>query len=122
MSAHTVTITKAPDNEQDDLEFTIDSCGGGDCTLWRECAGCKDRTPTHAEVDACEYTDHGERHLNIDGMWMTETGSCALAETDSGAQGMCEIAATAGTGTHQVDCGYWGDGHWDVTLVSPKDP
>ena len=114
MSIHTVTITDA-----EDLEWTLDVCPGGDCTLWNECAACKDHTPTEEEIEAGEYTAHGEHHLCIDEMWMTETGGCALASTDSGAQGICNVASWAGVGTHQVECGYWGDGHWDVDLVQP---
>lgn len=121
MSVHTVTFTKVPNEEQDDLEYTIDSCPGGDCVVWWECKECHERKPSEIEDDEGEYTAHGERHQRIDDVWMTEGKGCAIATTDSGTEGMCEIAETAGLGTHQIDCSYWGDGHWDVDIIKPKE-
>lgn len=119
MSKHTVTITEvAPDT--DDFEWT-GNCpeNDGTCRVWYTCKDCKHEA-TAAEEDASEYTAHGVEHQYINEDWMVESNQCALTSTDSGAQGMTDVAHTAGVGTHEVDVSYWGDGHWDVTLI-PQD-
>lgn len=115
MSKHTVTITEvAPDT--DDFEWTGQCPNEGTCTVWYECSD-GPHTPTEEEEDANEFEAHGILHQFIDSSWMVESNECALNSTDSGAQGMTDVAHTVGVGTHEVDVDYWGDGHWDVTLI-----
>lgn len=132
MSVHTVTVTKldnmhveglADEEYVDGVEFVIDHCPGGDCTVWWTCAECgkSGHQPTELEVQEGEYTAHGEVHQQIDGEWMVESKSCAARATDSGADGMQEVAQAAGLGTHQIDVSYWGDGCWEVSLVKLTD-
>ena len=118
---HTITVTAVPNDESDDLEFTIDHCPGGQCTVWWECRACAEYKPTEDEVDEGEYVRHGEEHQLIDGYWMTQSEQCALGATDSGADGARDVAEEAGLGTHQVRIDYWGDGHWDVSLPPASD-
>lgn len=116
MSVHTVTIKAVPD--ADDFEYEITCPEYGNCDLWYECVkACEDYEPTEEETDEGEYTAHGIHHSNIDGMWMTNTGSCALNSTDSGVDGLHDIATDRGPGTYKVDIDYWGDGLWDLTLI-----
>lgn len=115
MSKHTVTITEVPP-DTDDFEWTCTCPGDGTCAVWYECSAGK-HEPTEDEDMDGNFTAHGVHHQYIDGSWMTETNQCALSSTDSGAQGMTDVAHTVGVGTHEVDVSYWGDGHWDVTLI-----
>ena len=114
---HTITVTAVPNDENDDIEFTIDHCPGGQCAVWWECKTCAEYIPTEDEIDEGEYARHGEDHQRIDGYWMTQSEQCALGSTDSGADGAREVADEAGLGTHEVSIDYSGDGHWDVFLV-----
>jgi hypothetical protein len=115
MSLHTVTIKAVPD--ADDFEYEIECPNSPECALWYECGPCENNyDPTEDENEAGEFTRHGRLHECIDGLWMTNTGKCALGSTDSGADGLFEIAIDKGAGTYQVHIGYWGDGVWDVTL------
>ena len=116
MTAHTVTIKEIPD--ADNFEWEVECPGDSPaCNLWNECGPCEDGyTPTYEEDEAGEYDRHGHHHERIDGMWMTNSGDCALGSTDSGADGIHEIAADKGPGTYKVHIDYWGDGLWDVTL------
>lgn len=114
---HTITVTKVPDEHSDDVELTVDHCSGNACTVWNECTElCAGYTPTEDETDAGKHSNHGVEHQLIDGFWMTESKACALTGTDSGNDGVHEVAETAGLGTHQVVIDYWGDGIWDVSL------
>lgn len=126
MSVHTVTVTKlnnmhieglADEDYVDEVEFIIDHCPGGDCTVWWECE--KDDCRTRDDEDD-EYFAHDEDHQRIDGLWMIESKSCAARVTDSGRDGMQEAAQEAGLGTHQIEVSYYGDGSWDVGLIEPK--
>lgn len=118
---HRVTVTLVPNEESDDVEYTVDHCPGTVCTVWYECTTCDSYKPTEDEEGDGEYTRHDTHHQLIDGLWMTDTSECAIVATDSGADGMHEIALEAGLGTHDVDVDSWGDGSWDVTLVKPKE-
>lgn len=118
---HKVTVTLVPNDETDDVEYTVDHCPGTTCSVWYECDQCSEYEPTKDEDDAGEYDRHNRHHERIDGWWMTDTSECAIVASDSGADGMFEIALEAGLGTHDVDVDYWGDGAWDITLIKPKE-
>lgn len=123
VSVHTVTVTKldnmhieglADEDYVDEVEYIIDHCPGGTCTVWWGCEndGCRDRVD---EDD--EFFAHGEDHQRIDGVWMIQSKQCAARATDSGRDGMQEEAQAAGLGTHQLEVDYWGDGQWAVGLI-----
>jgi hypothetical protein len=116
MSLHTVTITQ-PDPESDDYENDI-TCPGDDesCYSWWECDTCQHEATTN-EIDRSEHQGHGVTHRLIEGHWMTDSQTCSLTQTDSGAQGLLDVAERHGLGTHTIDVDYWGDGHWEITRV-----
>lgn len=119
MKSHAVTITAVPDS--DDFEWEVECPdGASNCTLWEECGACATYEPTADEDAAGEYERHAHDHQRIDGMWMTSTGDCALGSTDSGADGINDIALEHGAGTYQVHIDYWGDDSWDVDLAKPE--
>lgn len=109
---HQVVITQ-PDPECDDFEFSV-TCPGINCSLWMECKDCAHK-PTEDEDD--EFTAHDVHHQRIDGHWMTDTGQCAASATESGADGLSDLAHQFGPSTQQFDVDYWGDGIWDIIHV-----
>ena len=118
---HVITVTRVPDEHSDDVEFTVDHCPGDTCSVWWECTTpCAGHQPTEAETEDGWHENHGVRHQLIEGRWMTESQTCALTGTDSGNDGASSAAEKAGLGTHRLSIDYWGDGIWDVELVSPE--
>lgn len=115
---HIITVTRVPDEHNDDIELTVDHCSGNGCTVWNQCTVlCVGYQPTANEADDCRHENHGTVHNLIDGFWMTESTACALTGTDSGMDGVNSAAEAAGLGTHRVSVDYWGDGIWEVALV-----
>lgn len=118
MSLHTAIITK-PDPESDDFEHDITCPDGDECKAWWECQNCQHEA-TPAEEHTGQHQSHGVIHRSIEDHWMTSSHACSLTQTDSGAQGLLEIAERHGLGTHTVDVDYWGDGHWEITHVEKR--
>ncbi|ALV45814.1 hypothetical protein MB46_10315 [Arthrobacter alpinus] len=113
-STHQVVITQ-PDPESDDFEFAV-TCPSINCSLWMRCKDCS-HEPTEQETAASEYFAHDVDHSLIDGEWMTDTEQCAANATESGADGLSDLAHQFGPSTQQFDVDYWGDGVWDIIHV-----
>lgn len=128
MSIHTVTVHEVPNmhldlpDEQyiDTVKYTVDECPASGCIVWWECVPCRDRDVTEEEDDDGEFTAHGVFHQNIDGMWMTESTSCAIDVSDSAQESMQDAATEAGVGTHKFDLQYEGDDYWSVTKIKEE--
>lgn len=114
--SHTITVTRLPGEEDDDLEYST-TCPptGKSCNVWWECGTCEKakRPVTQDEEDDGEYTAHGVYHQQIDGYWMTESSQCGLT-TDSAQEECWDVAQLVGLGTHDVELDYYGDGQWNV--------
>ncbi|QTF70598.1 hypothetical protein [Arthrobacter woluwensis] len=124
MGEHIITVRKLPG--EDDFDFIVKQCpADARCTYWVPCERC-DLTRlelTEAEDAAGAYFAHGEQHESIEDAWGTSTGRCAL-ELDGAQEGLYELARDHGTGVHEAEVGYWGDGIWEVihirTLTRPR--
>lgn len=114
---HLVTLTT--DKDRDDFDAEVLHMGPHiGCCYWEQCMVCdkENYVPDPDDVD-WEYDRHGEDHQRINDDWMTFRG-CALGRAvDSAWQGLWDIFRAEGAGTFIVDCDYWGDDMWDVTLV-----
>ncbi|MFF9565748.1 hypothetical protein ACF1AJ_20535 [Leifsonia sp. NPDC014704] len=73
---HTVTITKLPDEESDDYEYTFGGGHGFDCAVLTLCkrAACQAMNPDYGD----ERVRHGREHFYRDGDWLVESDLCAL--------------------------------------------
>lgn len=115
---HVITVTRVPDENNDDVELTVDHCSGTGCSVWNQCNDqCAGYQPSAKELEDGQHENHGASHQLIEGFWMTESGVCALTGTDSGSDGVHSVAEEAGLGTHHVSVDYWGDGIWEVSLA-----
>jgi hypothetical protein len=76
--SHTVTITRLPDDESDDYEYTFGGSHGSDCEVYVECKrkACRAMNPEREPLD--ERIRHGRRHFHRDGDWLVESDKCAL--------------------------------------------
>lgn len=116
--SHTLTITKVPDEVDDDYEYTISGEHEDDCAVWFEC----DRMdcPTKSEDfddPAGEGVWHGEDHIAFDDVWATKSTQCAI---DYRNDRMIEQLDGREVGTYDVEVGYWGDGEWYFNLTPEK--
>jgi hypothetical protein len=73
---HTVTITRLPDDHNDDYESTFGGSHGNDCTVLLECKrkACQAMNPDYGD----ERVRHGREHQHRDGIWLVESDLCAL--------------------------------------------
>lgn len=76
--SHTVTITRLPNEESDDYEYTFGGTHGADCAVLWECKrkACRAMNPEYEPFD--ERLRHGKTHYYRDGMWCCESDDCAL--------------------------------------------
>jgi hypothetical protein len=77
--SHTVTITRVPDEESDDYEYTFGGTHGADCMVGKRCTrwACQQMNPDYET----ERTRHGLTHWwNYDNReWIVhDTEDCAL--------------------------------------------
>lgn len=74
--SHTVAITKFPDEESDDYEYTFGGEHGYDCQVLMECKrkACQAMNPNYGD----ERVRHGRDHLYRDGVWLATSDQCAL--------------------------------------------
>lgn len=74
--SHTVTITRLPDEQNDDYEFEFGGNHGGDCAVLMPCKrkACQAMKPEYSD----ERGRHGREHLFRDGDWLVESDQCAL--------------------------------------------
>ena len=115
--SHTVTITRLPDEQSDDVEYTIGGEHDAHCETYRECDKAWHRHPKNADIVGDEWgNDRVGEHRYIEGMWMThEPNGCGLnyafeEYTD-------DDLIEAGLGTHDVTVTWDGD-WWIMSLVS----
>lgn len=112
--SHTVTITKLPDEETDDTEFTIGGTCGHYCIAWTECR----RTRCQKDPERVGYDErdvHGVEHMYIDGVWMVSTGKCALKVMDWSDENICDLKEL---GTFALDVEW--DGDWWIVSPGPR--
>lgn len=76
--SHNVTITRLPDDEHDDYEYTFGGDHGSDCGVWVACKrkACQAMNPEYEPYD--ERVRHGKEHFHRDGDWLVESDQCAL--------------------------------------------
>ena len=74
--SHTVTITRLPDEESDDYEYTFGGTHGHDCTVLKRCArkSCQAMSPYYDT----ERVRHGKQHEWRDGEWLVESDDCGV--------------------------------------------
>lgn len=110
--SHTVTITKLPDEESDDYEYTFGGTHGPDCEVYVECErkACQAMNPDREPYD--ERFRHGKRHFHRDGDWLVESDICALGyvfEYTGDIETFEEAGVTLGTYPVRVE---WEDTWW----------
>ena len=120
--SHTITITRLPDETQDDAEYVIGGSCDSKCTVWWECRrkACSAMDPEHAAGD--ERVRHGKVHRHIWGVgWCVES-------TDCGEQFAYDLSmqadAAPALGTYPLFIEWDGDG-WDSWIdydPQPGDP
>lgn len=108
--SHTITITRLPDETQDDAEYVVGGSCDSKCTIWWECRrkACSAMDPEHAAGD--ERVRHGKVHRHIWGVgWCVES-------TDCGEQFAYDLSmqadAAPALGTYPLSIEWDGDG-WD---------
>lgn len=76
--SHTVTLTRLPDEESDDYEYSFSGTHGRDCQVFRRCgrAACQRMDPFAHPGD--ERVRHGKEHFHRDGEWLVESDDCGL--------------------------------------------
>lgn len=116
MMSHTVTITRLPDDESDDYEYTFGGEHGYDCQTLIECnrKACQAMNPNYGD----ERVRHGRDHVYRDGMWLAQSDQCALRYVF---EGMTEDETFAGC---QVGVTYpvrieWEDESWWLEVQRP---
>ena len=114
--AHTITVTRLPDETTDDVEYTIGGTHDYRCEAWHECLKSWHRHPTSGADYGDEWATKRvpEVHQWIEGMWMvpnkTRCGLDLSFEYDNP-----EFQMTA-LGTYDVDVEWDGD-YWTAALV-----
>lgn len=112
--SHTVTITRLPNEESDDYEYTF---GGGHdhrCEVYVECRrkACHAMNPDYGD----ERVRHGKRHFHRDGYWVAESDQCALRYVFEG-RSPEETFEGLALGTYPVSI-EWEDSWW-LEVQSP---
>lgn len=115
--SHTITITRLPDDERDDAEYTIGGSCDQWCTVWRECDE-KHPAPTDDEIASGEATWHGVEHMSIlDIGWSVQTTECGLDYAyDLG----LEADRVEALGAYVLDVEWDGDG-WQACIGDPVE-
>lgn len=116
--SHTVTITRLPDEDSDDYEYTFGGEHGGDCEVYVECArkACQAMNPDYAPHD--ERFRHGKRHIHLDVGWCAETDICALRYVFEGCtEGETFEGIEVGTYPIRIE---FEDGSFWVEVQNPK--
>lgn len=106
--SHTVTITRLPDENHDDYEYTFGGAHGADCEVYVECKrkACRAMDPERGD----ERVRHGKRHFYRDGDWLAESDICALRYVFED-RGDIETFDGLGIGTYPVRI-EWEDAWW----------
>lgn len=120
--AHTVTITRLPDEGSDDYEYEFGGTHGSDCEVYNPCKrkACQAMDPWHTAGD--ERVRHGRHHFHRDGEWLVESTECALRFVFE-QYGDIETFDGLDLGTYLV-CVRWEDDLWWMEVqsdaVAPK--
>lgn len=110
--SHTITITKLPDTESDDVEYTIGGEHEGSCRVWYECSE-KHPEPTESEQEAGLATWHEAEHMDIfDLGWCVESNECGV---DHDSELNLRVEVHGRLGTFALDIEWDGDG-WISTI------
>lgn len=117
--SHTVTLTKLPDDESDDYEFTFGGEHGADCQVFIECKrkACQAMNPEYEPYD--ERVRHGKVHFHRDGDWLVESDLCALRYVFE-QSGESEAFDGLALGTYPIRI-EWEDTWWiEVQIPAPE--
>jgi hypothetical protein len=121
MSHHTITITRLPDDENDDTAYVIGGEHDSTCQVWRECDGEHPDAECTPEERSGDMILHGIRHRLIDHMWCHWTDECAVDHcTELG----LEADEKGELGTFVLDI-EWDDDFYGVIggpVPQPTDP
>jgi hypothetical protein len=118
--AHTVTITRLPDEHSDDFESHFGGTHGFDCQTFNRCKrqSCQAMNPDYGD----ERFRHGRDHLHRDGEWLVDSGVCALGYVfESRTEWETFDGIPIGTYPVRIE---WEDDYWwiEVQYTQPTDP
>jgi len=104
--SHTITITRLPDEDNDDADYAIDGECTPACRVWRGCKrkACQRMNPDYPPFD--ERNRHGVEHQRIDGEWMVETNDCGIQYADDVAMNADDVTEL---GTYELRVDWDGD-------------
>lgn len=125
---HTMIVTKLPDENDDDIIYSIEGPHDAACRVWYPCADDKPcvsepspfvRSVEDPICDVEDWTFHGVEHRWIEESWMVLSVECA-SFSDGAQDDLNFIALKRGIGSHPVDIDYWGDGIWQALDLTPE--
>jgi hypothetical protein len=112
--AHDVTITRLPNEESDDWEYTFGGTHGHDCTVLMPCTLRRCQGLKREYYYGDERTAHGVAHEYRDGEWLVESDQCALRYVfESVTEGETFEGIELGTYPVRID---WDDDSWWVEV------
>ena len=123
---HTLIVTKIADENDDDIEYTVDGPHDTSCQVWYACSTCANEPSPYTRAvddpicDEPDWTFHDVEHRWIGDEWMTLSTECA-GTTDGAQDDLNFIANTRGIGSHPVDIDYWGDGCWQALALTDNE-
>lgn len=113
--SHTITITRLPDAEQDNVEYEVGGTCDQSCTVYRECEE-KHPASTDDEISSGEATWHGVEHMDIyDQGWNVPSGECGVTFAHDLSLEADQVQAL---GTYALDVEWDGDG-WLAYIGTP---
>lgn len=116
--SHTVTVTKIPDDESDDVEYTIGGTHDQSCLAYQDCLKSWHRHPKNEEIVGDEWgNERVGYHSWIEGEWMVpmknRCGFDIAFEYDNPEFQMNQI------GTYSVEVDW--DGDWWIAALTHID-
>jgi hypothetical protein len=115
--AHTITVTRVPDETSDDADFEVGGTHGSDCQTLKTCR-LKRCEGLKRDYDwGHERLAHGVWHEYRDGDWLIPSETCGLDLAFEDDMTWNEQIIHAGLGTHAVTVEW--DGDWWLMVVSP---
>lgn len=118
--SHTVTITKLPDENDDDYGYEFGGTHDANCEFYRECTKAWHRHPKNDEgfEDGWSTKRVTQEHQWLDGLWMVpedQNVRCALDFVFEGYTPSEYFAGMQIGETHDVECRWDGEG-WDLAV------
>ena len=110
--SHTITVTELPNDQSDDVVYSISGTHDPLCEVWRPCSKDWHRHPKDADMIDDEWsTKRAGLHQFIDGEWMVPSEGCGFryALADMGAE-FDEQVTRGGLGDYDVEIEWDGDG------------